>query len=105
MAKKTTIDNIRETELPAFRRTQWFETAKTFIQIFLMSILALALLVFLVLLIIASVTENVLPDTAGVRALSQLFVEIAANAKAVALFALGFFFREYLNGASLGSSK
>lgn len=98
MSKKpTTIDDIRLTQLPAFRRTQWFETTKTAIQIFLMAILALALFVFLVLLIIAGISLHILPDTEGSRALSQLFVEIAANAKTVALFALGFFFREYLN--------
>ncbi|MEK7551922.1 MAG: hypothetical protein AAB534_00750 [Patescibacteria group bacterium] len=99
--KKNTIDDIRSTELPAFRRIQWFETAKTTIQIFLMCILALSLLAFLILLIIAGVTQDVLPDIAGVRALSQLFVEIALNAKAVALFALGFFFREYLNNSKI----
>jgi len=95
MAKKT-IEFIRSTDLPAFRRTQWFETAKTIIQIVLMAMLALALLVFLTLLIFAGVTHT-LPDTEGTQALAKLFTEIAANAKTVVLFALGFFFREYLN--------
>ena len=92
----TLVDSIPEADLPAFRRTQWFESAKISIQIFLMAILALALLVFLILIILAGVTQF-LPDTEGVIALSKLFAEIAGNAKTVALFALGFFFREYLN--------
>lgn len=95
MAKKD-LDDIRSTELPAWKRSQWFETAKTCIQIFLMGIFALSLLVFLILLIIAGVTSW-LPDTEGSRSLSILFTEVAANAKTVTLFALGFFFREYLN--------
>lgn len=105
MAKKApqTLDYIRETDLPAFRRSQWFETAKTSIQIFLMSILALALFVFLILVILAGVTQYILPDTEGVRALSQLFSEIAGNAKAIALFALGFFFREYLTAKNINA--
>ena len=99
MAKKadTTVEDIRPTELPAFKRSQRFEEAKNVIQIALMVMLAGALLIFLILLIVAGVTQYVLPDTEGVRALSKLFVEVAENAKTVALFALGFFFREYLN--------
>jgi len=46
-----------------------------------------------------------LPDTDGVRALAQLFIEITTNAKAVALFALGFFFREYLTAKGLNGSN
>lgn len=98
MAKKTTVtnvDEIRPTDIGSFKRTENFETAKTNIQIFLMGVLALALFVFLALTIVAGVTE-ILPNTRGVQALATLFEEIAANAKAVTLFALGFFFREYL---------
>ena len=102
MAKKTTVEDIRQADLPAFRRTQWFEYAKISIQIFLMGILALALFAFLILIIIAGVTEW-LPRTEGQQALLKLFVEIAANAKTVALFALGFFFREYLNAKGISS--
>lgn len=103
MAKRPTItiDDIRFSDPQAFRRTQWFETAKTIIQIVLMSILVLALTTFLVLLIIAGVTQNILAQTDGVQALSKLFVEVAANAKTVVLFALGFFFREYLNARNI----
>lgn len=101
MAKKstitTTLEEIRPADLPAFRRTQWFETTKTAIQIFLMAVLALGLLAFLILTILAGVTVNILPITDGTVALSHLFSEIAVNAKTVALFALGFFFREYLS--------
>ena len=102
MAKKvvTTINDIRPIDLPAFRRNQWFETAKTIIQIVLMSVLVLALLVFLILVVMSG-TSNLLPVTDGTQALSKLFVEIAANAKTVVLFALGFFFREYLNGKNI----
>ena len=101
MAKKKSprefVDYIPETDLPAFRRGQWFETAKITIQIFLMWIFAIGLFTFLLLVILAGVTVNILPNTDGERSLSLLFQEIASNAKAVALFALGFFFREYLN--------
>lgn len=100
MAKKkepTLVESIREADLPAFKRTQSFETAKVLIQIFLMAVLALSLFVFLLLTITAGVTSGFLPDTEGVQALTKLFSEIAGNAKAIALFALGFFFREYLN--------
>ncbi len=90
------VENLPPSVLNAFKRTQWFETAKTIIQIILMSIFALGLLCFMVLLILAGVSQNILPDTEGVRALSNLFAEVANNAKAVGLFALGFFFREYL---------
>ncbi len=105
MAKKPPIvvEDFRPTEISAFRRIQWFETAKTIIQIALMSGLALALFVFVVLLILAGVTVGVLPQTEGVSALSNLFQEVAVNAKAVALFALGFFFREYLSAKSVNS--
>ena len=67
-----------------------------------MATLALALFVFLILVILAGVTQNFLPDTEGVRSLSKLFTEIAGNAKTVALFGLGFFFREYLNAKWVG---
>ncbi len=96
MSKKGSLDDIRSTDLPSYKRIQWFETAKTIIQIVLMSVLVIALLIFLIFVILAG-TSNFLPNTEGVQALSRLFVEIAANAKAVVLFALGFFFREYLN--------
>lgn len=69
-----------------------------------MVVLALALCVFLVLIIIAGVTQSKLPDTEGVRALQKLFVEITSNAKTVVLFGLGFFFREYLNGRLMGGN-
>ena len=97
------IDTIPDADLQGFRRTQWFETAKVSIQIFLMGTFALALFIFLILIILAGVTQS-LPDTEGVRALSKLFTEITGNAKTVVLFALGFFFREYLN-ARLISGK
>jgi hypothetical protein len=97
----TVVDSIPDSNLPAFRRTQWFETAKIAIQIFLMAILAFALFIFLILIILAGVTQ-ILPDTEGVRALSKLFTEIAGNAKTVVLFALGFFFREYLSARYVG---
>src|SRR3989344_8857328 len=99
MAKKPPIivEDFRSTEISAFRRTQWFETAKIIIQIFLMGAFAIAVFVFLVLLLLTGVTSTIFPDTAGVRALSKLFEEVALNAKAVGLFALGFFFREYLH--------
>lgn len=100
-AKPAVIDSIPEADLPGFKRTQWFETTKTAIQIFLMAVFALSLTAFLVLVILAGVT-NVLPDTAGTQALTKLFVEIATNAKTVALVALGFFFREYLSAIKLG---
>lgn len=96
-SSRTVVNDIPEAVLQNFRRTQWFETAKTIIQISLMGVLAFALLVFLVLIILAGITQGLLPDTEGVHALSSLFAEIAGNAKTVALFALGFFFREYLN--------
>lgn len=104
MAKKTNpidIDDIRPADLPAFRRAQWFETAKTGIQIFLMGVCALVLFAFFILLFLAGVTTRVLPQTDGVNALSQLFIEVTMNAKTVFLFALGFFFREYLNAKGL----
>lgn len=91
------IDIARDVDLRAFKRTQWFENTKTGIQIFLMAILAIALIAFLILIILAGVTQNFLPNTEGVQSLSKLFIEITTNAKTVVLFALGFFFREYLN--------
>lgn len=104
MAKRadTTVEDIRPTELPAFRRSQRFENAKNVIQIAMMVMFAVSLFIFLILLIISGVSQYVLPDTEGVRALSKLFVEIAENAKTVALFALGFFFREYLSAKLIG---
>lgn len=106
MAKKspTIVEDIPPLDLRNFERTQWFETAKTIIQIFLMAILAVSLCAFLVLIILAGVTK-ILPDTEGVQALSKLFAEIAANAKTVAIFALGFFFREYLNARSVNNKQ
>lgn len=103
MAKKQkqVFDNLSPADLNAFKRTEWFETTKLFIQIFLMSILALALTAFLALIILAGVSQNILPDIEGVRALTKLFVEISGNAKTVGLFALGFFFREYLAGKNI----
>lgn len=95
--KPQIVESIPFADLPAYRRTQWFETAKTGIQIFLMWVFALFVFVFLLLTILAGVTSFILPDTEGVRALSLLFTEIAGNAKAVGLFAIGFYFREYLN--------
>jgi Na+-driven multidrug efflux pump len=100
MAKKKqeqNIEEIRPTQLSTFKRTERFENAKNVIQICLMAILAIALFIFLILLILAGVTVRVLPDTEGVQALTQLFIEITVNAKTVGLFALGFFFREYLS--------
>ena len=94
--KPQAFDYAPDVNIRSFRRTQWFETAKTIIQIVLMGFLALAIAVFSVLIILAGVTQNRLPDTDGVKALSNLFIEITTNAKAVGLFALGFFFREYL---------
>lgn len=96
MAKIKSLEDLASSNLPAFQRIQWFETAKTIIQIVLMSALVVALLVFLTFVILAG-TTNLLPVTDGTQALAKLFVEIAANAKTVALFAIGFFFREYLN--------
>ena len=95
--KPQIFESIPSADLPAYRRTQWFETAKTYIQIFLMWVFALFVFAFILLTILAGVTSYVLPDTEGVRALSFLFTEIAGNAKAVGLFAIGFYFREYLN--------
>ena len=65
MAKKppVVVEEFRPTEIAAFKRSQWFETAKTIIQIFLMAILAVSLLVFLILVILAGVTVRFLPDT------------------------------------------
>lgn len=101
MAKNRTktsyVDYIPDADLPAFKRTQWFETSKIAIQIFLMCVFAVSLFAFILLIILAGVTNGVLSNTLGVRALSELFIEITANAKTVVLFALGFFFREYLN--------
>lgn len=97
-----TLDDIPQTDLPSWRRSQLFETAKTVIQIALMAVIAIALCVFLILMIFAGVT-TLLPDTEGARALSKLFTEIAANAKTVVLFALGFFFREYLLTKGIGT--
>jgi|SRR3989344_2545272 len=94
--KSVEIDNIAPANLENFRKNQ-FANAKTKIQIFLMWLLAWSLVIFLFLLILVGVAEDLLPPTEGVKALSRLFVEIAANAKAVALVCLGFFFREYLS--------
>jgi len=99
--KPTIVDSIPETDLPAWRRSQFFETGLLIIQIILMIILAFALITFLVFVILAGVTQNVLPDTEGVRALSKLFSEITLNAKSVALILIGFFFRDYLNAKDL----
>ncbi len=99
--RPTIVDSIPETDLPEWRRSQWFETWLLIIQIILMIILAVALIAFLVLVILAGVTQHILPDTEGVRALSKLFSEIAINAKSVALILLGFFFRDYLNAKNL----
>lgn len=96
------IEEFRHADINAFRRSQWFETAKTVIQIILMGALALTLCVFLVLIIVAG-TSHYLPETEGTKALMQLFIEISSNAKAVGLFALGFFFREYLNSNRQGN--
>lgn len=105
MAKgKQTFEELTHADLSAFRRSEWFETSKLGIQILLMVALAIGLVVFLVLVILAGVTQGYLPDTKGVQALSSLFIEIASNAKAVAIFALGFFFREYLNSRNLKAS-
>jgi hypothetical protein len=90
------VDSIPDTNIQNYRRSQWFENAKIVIQIALMWALAVALIAFLILVLVAGITRAILPDTEGVQALSALFVEIAQNAKAVGLFALGFFFREYL---------
>lgn len=98
MAKRqpTIVHEIPLGQLSAYKRKQWFETAKIAAQIFLMWVLVVALLIFLVLIIVAGTTDY-LPNTVGVQALRTLFVEIAENAKTVVLFALGIFFREYIN--------
>lgn len=107
--KATIVDSIQETDLPAWRRSQWFENAKLIIQIILMAIISLALVIFLTLMLAAGVLPSCsinsglcLPDTAGVKALSTLFIDVVGNAKAIALFALGFFFKEYLNATGIG---
>lgn len=102
MAKKKQIfESMPFSDFSAYRRSQRFETVKNYIQIFLMAIMAIFLFVFILLIIIAGITVYILPDTEGVRALSKLFTEITINAKTVALFALGFFFREYLNAKGI----
>ena len=100
---KQTFDELSPGNLSAFRRSQWFENAKLGIQIFLMIIGALVLTAFLILMVLVGVTQNLFPDTEGTRALSKLFTETTANAKNVALFAVGFFFREYLASKNIKS--
>lgn len=80
-ASKNIVNEIPEASLFSFRRTQWFETAKIVIQIFLMGVFALALFVFLILVILAGVTQSLFPDTVGVRALITLFRELQGKKK------------------------
>ncbi len=108
--KPTIVNDIPSTDLPGWRRSQRFENAKLFIQVGLMAGASIALLTFLALIFYAGIFPYCytdikywcIPDTLGTHALSALFVDIAANAKAIALFALGFFFKEYLSGAGNG---
>jgi len=96
-SESVSVDSIPEGSLQAFRRSQWFEDAKTYIQIFLMWVFAIGLVVFMLLTFGVGVAQYMFPDNEGTRALAHLFSEIALNAKAVFLFALGFYFREYIN--------
>ncbi len=101
MTKKSqTFDNISPVDFPAFRRKERFENIKNWLQVVLMIIASLALTTLLVLVFLAGVTHNFLPDTSGTKALASLFSEMIANVKTVALIAFGFLFREYLSGRS-----